>query len=249
MATSFIPGTHAEREQVATMLERALGRADVDPLVRDLDGRLFAGARAEWKRAWTAHREAEAALRVAREVGDAADREMDRAVRLFVGSVRDTDGRLQPRVVAEMLGGMLPGELVTVAAAEALKRTEQLLAQLPSRPGLVHDAALAEGLRATRAALAEAAAAEDDAEIRVLGTGGQLTRATMDFDRGYGRLVRALLATLGSDAVSASLPRFVRTGTRPEGDDPAAGAPLAPTTPEPEPAAVPAGGSVEGGEG
>lgn len=230
MSLTFRPESHAERQTVVRALTEYLAQPSAEDAVRTWDGLGFADARARYTAAVGTYAERLGAWRVASAAAEGADAAFDQEVRLLVASTLDTHGRPQPRVLAGMLGGTLPGDLVHLGYAEELRRSAGLLAELPTRTDLQVDPARVEALGARRSALEAAATALDAAYRARVEAGRALEDAVDTFDRSYGKLVRALVLTLGQDRAAAVLPRFPR----------AAGS-------EPTPAATP-GASVAPGE-
>ena len=211
MSLTFYPKNNSERDQALYSVTSAVAQADADPTLVMLDGALFSDARATYVAARQDWEEATARRRYAEVAAATADTTFDQDLRTFTLSVRDATGRPQPRVVSELLGGMLPSKLSRRGLAEEVRRATILLNRLPERLDLSYDAASSDALRASTDALATAVRAYNDACNAQTAAGHSLTEARTSFDRSYRKLLAAARGALPEVTVLSTFPRFNRS--------------------------------------
>lgn len=210
MALTTRPRSHAERDQVIAAILAYLAGLTADPALVAMDLRYFAAARANYIAARADYQDKVAAARLASDAADEADEVFDRKVKRLVASVLDEEGRPAPRVLADMMGGLLPSELTVLPYRTEVQKAGDLLRQLRVRTDLGIDTARLDALEAAIAALEAATTADEEAGRAARVAGSALTEARDEFDRAYGKLVRAWLALAGEEATYAVLPRFTR---------------------------------------
>lgn len=225
MALSSRPEVHAERDQIVAALTAYMALATADPALVALEAAIFASARVAYVAARADYQEKTAAARRASAAADEADAEFDRKVRRLVASVVDEDGRANPRLFADMMGGLLPSELTSLPYRTEVQKAGDLLRQLRVRTDLDIDAARLDALEAALTALDAATTEDEEAGRAARAAGSALATARDEFDRAYGKLVRAWLAVVGETATFAVLPRFVRREASAAADEPAEPAP------------------------
>ncbi len=211
MAVRFRPGNHQQRDQVIQALTTLRASASANPTILTLDEVLFLEARSAFSAARESWLKRSAADREAGEVASAADADFNRDLRLFSATVRDEQGRATPRVVSELLGGILPSALLARSRREEVQRTRALLDRLPLRTGLTYDTARADALRATTEALDLAVTAHEEAHRALLSAGATLAEVKQTFDSAYMRLVSAAKAVLDEADFLSIFPRFVQS--------------------------------------
>ena len=210
MSLSFRPRSHAERDQIIAAITLYLARPDADPTLVAAEEAVFAAVRTEYQSARAAYQAAVGDAEDGSEVADAADAAFDRCFRLFAGSVRDEAGRLSPRTIADRMGGLLPGELVSRPYREEVQRTRDLLSRLGASEALGVDAAALDELRAGVDALEAATDAAEAANRTSRSAGAALTETVAEFDQRYGKLVRRWQGLSEEGVTEGLLPRFVR---------------------------------------
>lgn len=210
MSLSFRPRSHAERDQIISAITAYLARSDADPALVSAEETVFSAVRAEYQASRATYQAAVGDAEDASEAADAADAAFDRCFRLFAGSVRDEAGRLSPRMIADKMGGMLPGELVSRPYREEVQRSRDLLSRLGAREALGVDAAALDELRASVDALEAATDALEAANRAARQAGAALTEAVGEFDQRYGKLVRRWQGLSEEGVTEGLLPRFVR---------------------------------------
>lgn len=213
MAVRFRPGNHQQRDQVIQALTTLRASASANPTILTLDEVLFLEARSAFSAARESWLKRSAADREAGEVASAADADFNRDLRLFSATVRDEQGRATPRVVSELLGGILPSALLARSRREEVQRTRALLDRLPLRTGLTYDTARADALRATTEALDLAVTAHEEAHRALLSAGATLAEVKQTFDSAYMRLVSAAKAVLDEADFLSIFPRFVQSAS------------------------------------
>lgn len=219
MSYRYRPQSHPERDAITAALTSYRASASADPTVLSLDDSFFKADRLAFVDARETWRKRSAAARDASDVADAADADFDRDLRLFTASVRDDAGRVTPRVVSEMLGGMLPSVLSTRPYREEVERARGLLDRLSARSGMAYDIERAAALETSTAALEVAAAADEEAE-RALRSAGTTLATTRDaFDRSYMRLVNAARVLLEEASFLKIFPRFQRSKASADDED------------------------------
>lgn len=210
LSFSFRPRSHAERDAIIVGINRYRGSAHPRASILALDEALFKDRREafiEVRERWNAR--CGAAREQARQAA-VADQHFDRDLRNFAASVRDEAGHATPRVVSELLGGMLPSTVVSRPHREEIQRATVLLDRLPHRVGLRYDRSCAEALRVSTRALDDAATVSEAAQRALLGAGVALAEARSAFDHGYMRLFRASKAMLDELELLTIFPRFAR---------------------------------------
>ena len=210
MSLSTRPRSHAERDQIVAAISTYIRQPDADPILVDVEASLFAGVRAEYQMARASYQAAAGAADDASEAADAADAAFDRSFRRFVGDIRDEAGRSVPRVIADMMGGTLPGDLTSCNYREEAQRTRDLLVRVGARAGLAVDPTLFAALQDSVAALEAATDASEAATRAVHGAGAALTETVAVFDTLYGKLVRKWAALSEEGKTDTLLPRFLR---------------------------------------
>lgn len=210
MPISYRPRNHTERDQIVAGLTHYLGSADPNPTLVALDAAFFATARATFVACRDASLRASSAARVAAAGLAVAGDRFHTALRLFAGSARDENGHATPRVLAELLGGVLPSRMHRRSFHEEVHRARGLLTRLEERPDLRCSAELTEGLREHTEALAAALRALEVAARALAAATDALVDAGDAFDQSYSRLVRAALVMVDARAVRLALPRFAR---------------------------------------
>lgn len=211
MSLSTRPRSHAERDQIVAAITTYVGQADADPTLVAAEAELFSATRAAYQEARAAYQAAAGAADDASEAADEADAAFDRAFRRFVNDVRDDAGRAVPRVIADMMGGLLPGQLIIRPYREEVQRTRDLLARVGARAGLDLDAGLLAELTAATDALEAATNASEATTRAAHGAGGALTERVAEFDSLYGKLVRKWAALGDEETTGSLLPRFLRS--------------------------------------
>ena len=210
MSLSFRPRSHAERDQIVAAIVSYLARPDADPSLVTAESSLFTAARDEYQSARAAYQTALGAAEDASDAADLADTAFDRSFRLFVAAFRDEAGRASPRTIADMMEGVLPGELVVRPYREEVRRTRDLLNRIGERAGLGVDADLLSALRDSTDALESATDALEGANRASRAAGVVLTESVAEFDLVYGKLVRRWQGLSEEGVTEAILPRFVR---------------------------------------
>lgn len=219
MSYRFRPQSHSERDAITAALTTYRASTSADPSVLSLDDSFFKDDRLAFVEARETWRKRSAAARDASDVADAADADFDRDLRLFSASVRDEAGRVTPRVVSEMLGGMLPSVLSARPYREEVERARGLLDRLSVRSGIAYDAECATALETSTAALEVASAADEEAE-RALRSAGTILATTRDaFDRSYMKLVSAARILLDEASFLKIFPRFLKSKAAADDED------------------------------
>lgn len=208
MCATFLPTNNTQRNQVACSVADAASRADADPTFVTLERTLFSAARVAYVDAQSAWTAASAKTRAAGRAAELADADFDRALRAFGHSLSDGAGRLQPRVLSELLGGMLLGRVITRGMQEEVVRANGLFTRLAERADLSYDAACADALRTSTDALSVAARAYNDAHNAELAAGRTLAGARRAFDLAYRRLLASARSQLSETTVLSIFPRF-----------------------------------------
>lgn len=227
MSLRFSPRTDAERAEVSSALERYGISSDADAAFVALDTRYFSTARADYSAALESHQRWTAIAREASDAADSADLDFDRDLRLFTASVRDDSGHAATEEITELLGGIKPSALSRLPYTDEVAKATRLLVGLSERSTLSYDAACADALRTSTAALATAAAADKEATRKKVSAGATLAAARSTFDQSYAKLVRAARALFAEEVVCAVLPRFVRSDGAARKPEEVAGAPSA----------------------
>ena len=210
MSTSTRPRSHAEREQILRAMSAYLGTVDADATVIALHARFFAepssaysAARASWLSAHGAWQSASAAA-------EEQDVSFDNALRRLMLSLRESSGKADHELIASLLGGVTPTELMGMRYAEEVTRARALLVRLESRPDLSPSAERLATMQSATDAL-EAAASTLEAAVRAKRVAGEaMESANLEFDTAWGKLVRALRAVLDETTAEPLIPRFVR---------------------------------------
>lgn len=222
MSLTTRPRSHAERDAIIAAITGYLARTDADATLIAAEAAVFADARVQYQNARAAYQAAAGDAEDASERADAADADFDRAFRLLVASVRDEEGRPAPRQIANMMGGLLPGDLTRKPYREEVQRARDLLSRLSARDGLDIDEDRIAALAASVDLLEATTEASEVATRAARSAGATLADAVTDFDQRYGKLVRRWDALSDDGAVAALLPRFVRASSRASADDEAA---------------------------
>ena len=222
MPTTYLPRNNSECDLIQLHISAVLCSDAVDPTFVSLERMLFSEARQAYVVAREAWQLAYANVCAASATAQQINVTFGRDFRCLTGSIRDGEGRLQPRVVSNLLGGVLPGELLRLSPKEEVQRVRGLLHELGGRSDLGYDPAAMEALKASTVALQDATLARTEANTALLSAGVTLSEAHKAFDEGYRRLLGAVRSTLGDAAAVNIFPRFTRTRrtTGTEGDTP-----------------------------
>lgn len=211
MTFTHYPRTNTERDLVVRLLQSYLCDAAADPTLVALDKSLFLTEREAYIAARAAWGSYTATKRVTAEAAAVADAAFVRDLRIFTGSIRDTVGSVQARVVAELLGGKLASVVVKRSYPEEVQRAHWLLSRLPLRTDLSYDADCAEALTASTTALEAAMIADKAAGAAMEVAGAAQKEARESFDRAWRRLVRAAKAMVSEAVVTSAFPSFRRS--------------------------------------
>ena len=127
-----------------------------------------------------------------------------------------TAERREPRVVAELLGGVGPSELTRLSLREEIACAHDLLMRLPKRAYLNYDASLAQALSACIADLEDAAEVLEKAQRALRGVASTMSAAKDDFDAAYAKLLRAVKAQLSASVLRSHFPSFAAAEDPPD---------------------------------
>lgn len=210
MSMTFRPTTHAERDQVVAAVQTLLSDTSADPMLLTLCTAVLVPTMTAYVAARAALPEKYAAARAASDAADAADADFDRDLRLLSASVRDSHGRNQPRLLADMIGGLLPSALTRLSYREEINKGNTLLTNLKGRADLGVNPDRISAFETSLTALQFAVLADEVASRDSTRAGAEQREAGVAFDLAYSRLLRALRGYLGESAMAAILPRFVR---------------------------------------
>lgn len=238
MSLSFRPASHAERDQVVSAIQSLLSSPESDPTLLMLTSALLATPMAAYTAARASWPVKYAAARAASDAADAADADFDRDLRLLSASVRDSQGRNHPRLLAAMMGGTLASDLTRQPYREELAKGAMLLANLKSRADLGIDATRLAAFEDSLNALEVAVKADEIAGRESVAAGSAQRDTASAFDVAYARLLRGLRGYMGEASMATMLPRFVRPD---EDDEPTTVRKALPTLPlEPPSGSTPA---------
>ena len=210
MPISHRARTNTERNQVADVINAYRASSSPDAAFVALDETLFASARADYllaRETWNQHDAARTSANLAAAAADAC---FERDLRLFAASVRDNAGHATPRVVSELLGGVLPSKLTRMSRRDGLKCAAALLDRLPQRTDLSYNTAHAEALKSSAEVLNAAVLTYEECDRAYLNAGDALSTARDAFDDAYARLLRAATSLLDTTTFTLIFPRFVR---------------------------------------
>ncbi|MEZ4239488.1 MAG: hypothetical protein R3F59_25690 [Myxococcota bacterium] len=213
MTTTTRPRTHAERDACIAALDD-LATTALAPLAAAAVT-AFRPVAERYTAARSAHRAVSATRDEAAASTQRADAAFDRALRCWSVTVVDADGRPVRSDLAAMLGGVTPAQLAKLPYRQEVVRTGDLLVQLERRPSLSGDPARLADLIAAHRTLASETDALEAATRLERGAGTRLKLAVTQFDREWGKLVKALELTLGAPKQARGCCRpFVRPGKR-----------------------------------
>lgn len=209
MSVTSRPRSHADRDQILSFVAAYLAGPGADATIRSMHDLIFAAAGAAWQSARASYLSAQATWQAASAAADDADATFDSSLRKLMLSFRDEDGSNDPALNQALLG-MQPSALMALRYAEEVSAGRAFLARLAARADLSPNpdrlARFQEALDALEAASAE----RDRALAARLSAGTAQDTAKLEFDSAWGRLVRAVQATVDEATATAFLPRFTR---------------------------------------
>jgi hypothetical protein len=202
------PVDERERQACIWAAEHILEMAASDWVVQSLT-RGFLPAQRLYEEALDAWLSSQSRHKTATEEAAAAALRVATTFRWWTGTVRDAQGKLQPRAISTLTGGFLPGQFVRLPRPKLAVQARGLLWRVYERPSLMGDpdrlAELAEAIEA----LQQAVAAEQRAAQDRLRLSKAHTRKADAFDRAWGIFVRVLQAE-EDPALLAEIPVFQR---------------------------------------
>lgn len=208
MSVRYRPRTHADRDLVLAALDHYLELPTAHAALVEFVPKTLGSSPRAYRDARQTYTCTLSAAKDARAIAVRAGEDFDRDFRLFTGSVRDPMGLTQPRLVAELLGGVLPSALLQRSLDERAWRTRGLLIQLPIRSDLRSDPACVETLHTSTLALSAAVVADGAAAGAALNAVRALKECTAAFDRGYSRFLQVAQVVVMNWETAMGLPRF-----------------------------------------
>jgi hypothetical protein len=204
------PDEHAERDQIVSAANAYRAGSAPDAGVTGLDDRIFAEARGTYVIARSDYQLAVAAARTASDAADTKDDAFDTALRQWVRTVNDSEGKSLSSQLSKLMGGTNPAQLVNLPYRKELNKIESLFNKLPENPQLQGNAEKLATLKTVTTEFKPLVDADEAATRDMLNKGKVLGTATVGFDKAYTKFFRAVRALLADEATFAILPRFVR---------------------------------------
>ncbi len=212
MAQSHLPGNTTDREQCDRTAESFIVDPKSPPEVVLLEELLVRVQRRAWRGRRASYQGLVGVWQAAGIQVDVCDGRFDKALRRVYNGYLDEDGKRDPAMFRQMLGGVSPGKVVNMAPAEEVRRAKDLLAALAARPDLKPNADDVAELEAATAEL-EAALDEREAARRAKEAEGALLESdNQAFDTGWSDFIRAARRVIGEEGVRAAFPLFTRSG-------------------------------------
>jgi hypothetical protein len=186
------PATTVERSEVirASLAIEAL--PDLPPVMQVAMATDFVPWRDIYQAAHTAYARAKVKEGNAIDAAKEANEAFEVAMRKWMSGVTDTKGRHLPRSVAALIGGVLPSELSRKPDVEQVSLTSELREQLALSTKVRGEDDARETMLAARDALAAAVDARSDAEDVRAKAHKARARAAVNFDFGWGDVVRKI---------------------------------------------------------
>ena len=210
MPMTLYPTRDYERDMAAAALRRALGDADTASALHPWDKAPFLAACDAYAAAGSARCACLGTKGATSAAMPAAERAFDRDLRLLVAALLDEKGRTQPRLLAELLDGKLPSQVIAGTCAEKVRRAGLLLERLPGHPELRGDPRRVSALAISTAALEAAVIADREADLALQTALSAYREARLAFDKAYRRLVVMAQLLQNELFVLRHFPRFRR---------------------------------------